>query len=87
MDGRWGGHSDGKGHHARHPVKRLALVAIVLLAVTEIPNQTPIPEDAYGIWQVPCISMSLPIYEEVGHNGQQLIDNDNSGCLWHYGRS
>ena len=68
-------------------MKRLALVAIVLLAVTEIPHQTPIPEDAYGIWQVPCISMSLPIYEEVNHNGQQLIDNDNSGCIWHYGKS
>ena len=64
-------------------MKKLALVAIVLLAVTEIPHATPIPDNAFGIWQVPCISMSLPIYEDQGHNGQALIDNENSGCIWH----
>lgn len=68
-------------------MKKLALVAIVLLAVTEIPHQTPIPEDAFGIWQVPCIEVSLPIYEEVGHNGQSIIDAEDSGCIWHYGKS
>ena len=66
-------------------MKRLALAVILILAVTEIPHDVPIPTDGM-IWQVPCISVSLPVYPEVGRNGQSLIDADNSGCIWQYGR-
>lgn len=64
----------------------IAAAAAVLLAVTEIPRTEPVPEGAYAVWQVPCIQASLPIYEEVGRNGQALIDAEDSGCIWQYGR-
>ena len=50
----------------------IAAAAAVLRAVTEIPRTEPVPEGAYAVWQVPCIQASLPIYEEVGRNGQAL---------------
>lgn len=69
------------------------ILAVVLLTVTvfalevyEIPQNVDIPEDAYGVFQVPCIGTNSPLYEAPRGNGQDVIDEENSALIRKYGR-
>ena len=49
-----------------------------------VPQQKEIPEDAYCIWQIPELDISVPVYT---HGEQETIDADDSALLTPYGRA
>lgn len=48
-----------------------------------IPQDTDIPEDAYGVWEVPSLKFSVPVYTS---GGQETVDAQDSAWLFSYGR-
>jgi len=55
---------------------------VFALNVYEIPQAVEIPEAAYGVFQVPCIGTSSPLYE----GWQSVIDAEDSALILKYGR-
>ena len=52
----------------------------VALDVYEIPQQTEIPTEAWGVLQVPCIRTNSPLYE----GWQEVIDAEDSALVLRY---
>ena len=53
--------------------------------VAAIPQPAEIPEDAVGVWQVPALGTSSPLYYGTG-NGQDTVDRENAALIRSYGR-
>ena len=70
-------------------MRKLLTVALCLLLMPltgfEIPQETKIPEDAVGIWQVPELGTSSPLYagEQIG---QEIVDREDSALIRSFGR-
>lgn len=68
-----------------------AILAVVLSAyalaldIFEIPQNTDIPTEAYGVFQVPCIRTSSTLYESSPAYWQNVVDADDSALIKSYG--
>lgn len=70
-------------------IKRLAALALAVLAGIslkgmEMPQPVEIPDGAYGIFQVPDLNVSLPVFFAYG-TGQEIVDAENSGVIRDFG--
>lgn len=55
-------------------------------ATISVPSAVKIPDGAYGVWQVPSINTSTPLYRESAERSQQMnIDAENSAHFRRYG--
>ena len=45
------------------------------------------PEAAYGVLTIPSLSVNVPLFQQIGNNGQINIDRENSANLLQYGRN
>ena len=54
-------------------------------AVAAIPQPTEIPDGAVGVWQVPALGTSTPLYTSPGV-GQDVVDQEDAGLIRSFGR-
>lgn len=47
----------------------------------EVPTECEVPNDAFGVWQIPEIETVTPIYERSVTNGQDIVDRENSAVI------
>lgn len=64
---------------------RLFLLAFLFtLAGFEMPQRTVIPDGAYGVWQVPSVSVNAPLYTSQGDD-QAVVDAEDSALIRKWG--
>lgn len=66
-------------------VKRIILLAVSLAAFA-VPQAATIPDGAYGVWQVPSIGTSTPVYESDTRTGQEVVDKENAALIRERGK-
>ena len=62
------------------------LILFMSLSLFAVPQPTTIPEDAYGVWQVPSIGTSTPVYLSDTYTGQEVVDEDNAALIRERGK-
>lgn len=65
--------------------KRIVLLAVSLAAFA-VPQAATIPDGAYGVWQVPSIGTSTPVYESETRTGQEVVDKENAALIRERGK-
>ena len=51
------------------------------------PPSVCVPENAYGVLTIPAIKIEVPLFQQLGNNGQINVDRENSANLLQYGRN
>lgn len=65
--------------------KRIVLLAVSLAAFA-VPQAAVVPDGAYGVWQVPSIGTSTPVYESETRTGQEVVDEENAALIRERGK-
>ena len=66
-------------------MKRFLATALLMGVIgAQIPQETVIPDGAYGIWQCPSLCTNSPLYWSEG-TGQSIVDKPNAACIRWYG--
>ena len=73
--------------------KLLCIIICILLSSTiafadaiQVPSAVLIPNEAVGVWQVPKLKTSSPLYiKKAGRSAQDIVDAYNSALLSRYG--
>ena len=50
-----------------------------------IPRKAEIPVGAVGVWQIPSIDVSIPLYQATNATQQSVVDAEDSAMLRRYG--
>ena len=55
------------------------------LSAFAIPQKCTVPKGAYGVWQIPELGVSVPVYYMNGTAGQKIVDRENAALIQKYG--
>lgn len=50
----------------------------------EMPIKCTIPDGAYGVWQIPEIDVSVPVYQTSSGQAQPIVDRENSAAIYRF---
>lgn len=68
-------------------IKLFVLTALLgSLLGFEIPHTTVIPDNAYGVWQVPALEIDVPLYTSTHGNGQDVVDREGAALVRGWGK-
>lgn len=66
----------------------ILLFSLILAAFdfrqVRMPDPYVLPDDAYGIWQIPDADVNIPLYTSDYYHAQEIIDNENSALYIEY---
>ena len=67
---------------------KLFILAAVLSSLIgfEIPHTTVIPDNAYGIFQVPALEIDVPLYTSTTETGQEVVDREDAALIRGWGK-
>lgn len=54
-------------------------------SIFAIPQKVEIPAGAYGVWQLPELGVSIPVYRAFGYAVQKVVDTPNAASLQNFG--
>lgn len=65
-------------------IRKVIILLLLSLVGFEMPRQTTIPDNSVGVWQVPSIETSTPLYAGK-QSAQSIVDEENSAWIGDYG--
>lgn len=54
-------------------------------SVFAIPRTAEVPIGAYGVWQLPELNVSIPVYKANSYTVQKIVDTENAASIQNFG--